>query len=543
MNMFKKEKKSLGEWLVDQGVISSKVWEQAVAQEKRTGEPIRKILISLGAVTEEDMVNFIARQMNVQRVELKNYLIDSKVVDCVPEELARKHLLVPILKIGNSLTCAMVDPLNIFAQDEVRMKTGLTVDPAIATESEVRKALDECYTVRGSMQEVIESLDEQKLGVKEGEDIEIRKLQGIVEEPPVVKLVNMMIMEAVRGKASDIHVEPEEERLCIRFRIDGVLHEKEAPPKHFQSAIISRIKVLADLDIAERRRPQDGRFQIKMEGRRIDIRVSSVPTLYGENVVMRLLDTSAALLGLSQMGFADEMMEKYKKLLKAPHGIILVTGPTGSGKTTTLYASLDMINSPQKNIITIEDPVEYHLAGIRQIQVNPQVELTFANGLRSILRQDPDIIMVGEIRDLETAEIAIQAALTGHLVFSTLHTNDACGAVTRLIDMGVEPFLISSSVIGIVAQRLVRILCHECKSKGCAECFNTGYKGRTGIYELLVPDEEIRVLMAQKASVDEIRKVALKAGMKTLREDGLAKVKKGVTSQEEVFRVTQEEEK
>jgi type IV pilus assembly protein PilB len=440
--MLKKEKKSLGEWLVDQGVISPKVWEQAVAQEKRTGEPIRKILISLGAVTEEDMVNFIARQMNVQRVELKNYLIDSKVVDCVPEALARKHLLVPILKIGNSLTCAMVDPLNIFAQDEVRMKTGLTVDPAIATESEVRKSLDECYTVRGSMQEVIQSLDEQKLGLKEGEDIELKKLQGIVEEPPVVKLVNMTVMEAVRGKASDIHIEPEEERLRIRFRIDGVLHEKEAPPKHFQSAVISRIKVLADLDIAERRRPQDGRFQIKMEGRRIDIRVSCVPTLYGENVVMRLLDAGAALLGLGQMGFSDEMMAKYAKLLQCSHGIILVTGPTGSGKTTTLYASLDMINTSQKNIITIEDPVEYHLSGIRQIQVNPQVDLTFANGLRSILRQDPDIIMVGEIRDLETAEIAVQAALTGHLVFSTLHTNDACGAVTRLTDMGVEPCLI-----------------------------------------------------------------------------------------------------
>lgn len=539
--MAKREKKSLGERLLEQGVISQKQWEEAQAEEKKTGQPLRKVLIELNMITEEDMVSFIAEQMDIPRIELNNYLIDSKIIDLVPEALARKHQLIPILKIGNSLTCAMVDPLNIFALDEVRLKTGLTVEPAVAIESEIRKALDEHYTVKGSMEDVIKSLDEQKLGIKEDGEIELKRLKGIIEEPPVIKLVNMMVMQAVRERASDIHIEPEEETLSIRFRIDGILHEQNSPPKHFQSAIISRIKILANLDIAERRKPQDGRFQMKMENRQIDIRVSCVPTIYGENVVMRLLDTSSVILGLGQLGFSKTILERYKKLLKYSHGIILVTGPTGSGKTTTLYASLNTVNTPEKNIITIEDPVEYRLSGVRQIQVNPKVDLTFANGLRSILRQDPDIIMVGEIRDLETAEIAIQAALTGHLVFATLHTNDAPGAITRLIDMGMEPFLISSSVIGVIAQRLVRIICKECKGKGCNVCLNTGYKGRTGIYELMVNNEEIRRLTTKKSSLDEIRKAALNSGMKTLREDGLEKVKSGVTSQEEVLRAAQEE--
>src|SRR3989338_1881390 len=423
--MTKKEKKTLAEWLQEQGVIGSKVLEEAKAKERETGKSLRKILVESGALTEEDMVNFIARQMNITRIELGNYLIDPKVIDCVHEVLARKHHLIPVLKIGKNVTCAMADPLNIFALDEIRMKTSLTIEPAVATETEIRKALDEYYGVKGTMEEVIHGLDEKKLGIKEGEEVELKRLEGIVEEPPVVRLVNMMVMEAVRESASDIHIEPEEDSLSIRFRVDGVLHKKESPPKHFQSAIISRIKVLANLDIAERRKPQDGRFHMKMENKQIDVRVSCVPSIHGENVVMRLLDTSNVILGLDQLGFSGEMMEKYKKLLQYPHGIILVTGPTGSGKTTTLYTSLNRLNTQDKNIITVEDPVEYRLAGIRQIQVNPKADLTFANGLRAILRQDPDIIMVGEIRDLETAEIAIQAALTGHLVFATLHTNDA----------------------------------------------------------------------------------------------------------------------
>ncbi len=539
--MPRREKKSLGEWLLEQGVITQKIWEDAQAEETKTGRPLRKVLVEKGAISEEDMVSFLARQMDIPRIELSNYLIDTKVIDCVPEVLARKYQLIPILKIGRNVTCAMADPMNIFALDEVRIKTGLTVEPAVSTEAEIKKALDEYYGVRGSMEEVIKGLDEHKLGIKEGEEVELKRLAGIADEPPVVRLVNIMVMEAVRESASDIHVEPQEESLAIRFRIDGVLYEKESPPKHFQSAIISRIKVLANLDIAERRRPQDGRFHMKMENRQIDIRVSCVPTIYGENVVMRLLDTTSAVLGLEQLGFARGILTHYQKLVKQAHGIILVTGPTGSGKTTTLYASLNILNTPEKNIITIEDPVEYRLHGIRQIQVNLQADLTFAKGLRSILRQDPDIIMVGEIRDLETAEIAIQAALTGHLVFATLHTNDAPGAVTRLLDMGIEPYLISSSVIGVIAQRLVRLFCKGCEGKGCKACLNTGYKGRMGIYELMIPNEDIRQLITRKSSAEEIRKAAVKAGMKTLREDGLEKVVQKLTSQEEVLRVTQEE--
>jgi type IV pilus assembly protein PilB len=539
--MVKKEKKSLGELFLEQGVINQKQWDEALAEEKKTGQPLRKVLIKLDIITEEDMVNFIAQQMDIPKIELNNYLIDSNIIDLVPETLARKHQLIPVLKIGKTLTCAMVDPLNIFALDEIRIKTGLNIEPAVATEAEIKKALNEQYTVKGSMEEVIQSLDEEKLGVKEGEEIELKRLQGMVDEPPVIKLVNMMVMEAVHKRASDIHIEPEEEDLKVRFRIDGMLHEQIAPPKHFHSAIISRIKILVNLDIAERRKPQDGRFQMKMENKQIDIRVSSVPTIYGENIVMRLLDASSVVLGLEKTGFSGDTLKRYQNLLKRPNGIILVTGPTGSGKTTTLYTSLSIINSSEKNIVTIEDPVEYRLAGIRQIQVNPQVDLTFANGLRSILRQDPDIIMVGEIRDLETAEIAIQAALTGHLVFATLHTKDAPGAITRLIDMGIEPFLVSSSVIGVVAQRLVRTFCKECKGKGCDICYKTGFKGRTGIYELMVLNEEIRQLCSKKPSLDEIRKAALKEGMESLRNDGLEKVKKGITSKEEVVRVTQEE--
>ena len=539
--MVRKEKKTLAEWLQEQGVISPNVLEEARAKERETGKSLRKILVESGALSEEDMVNFIAQQMGITRIELSNYLIDTKVIDCIPEVLARKYQLIPVLKIGKNVTCAMVDPLNIFALDEVRMKTGFTIDPAVATETEVRKALDEYYGVKGTMEEVIQGLDEKKLGIREGEEIELKRLEGIAEEPPVVRLVNMMVMEAVRENASDIHIEPEEDSLSIRFRVDGILHEKQSPSKHFQSAIISRIKVLANLDIAERRKPQDGRFHMKMENKQIDIRVSCVPIIHGENVVMRLLDSGSVILGLDQLGFSGEMMEKYKKLLQHPHGIILVTGPTGSGKTTTLYTSLNILNTSDKNIITVEDPVEYRLAGVRQIQVNPQADLTFANGLRAILRQDPDIIMVGEIRDLETAEIAIQAALTGHLVFATLHTNDAPGAITRLLDMGLESYLISSSVVGVIAQRLVRVFCKDCKGKGCKVCLNTGYKGRRGIYELMVPDEQIRKLIANKAALDEIRQAVLKTGMKTMREDGLEKVEKGLTSREEVLRVTQEE--
>ncbi|NQU95193.1 MAG: type II secretion system ATPase GspE [Candidatus Omnitrophica bacterium] len=564
--MAKKQKKSLGESLVDEGIITQDQLKQAQAEEKRVGQRLRKVLVKMGLIDEGDLVSFLSDKLGVPRIELGNYLIDAKIIDLVPEALARKHELIPVFKIGDRLTCAMLDPWNIFALDEVRMKTHLTVEPAVATEGEIKKALNQYYSARGNMEDLIKTLDQKDLGLGEGKEIDAKKLQGIVEEPIVIRLVNMIISKAVQERASDIHIEPEESVLKTRYRVDGMLHEAPSPPKHLQSAVISRIKIMADLDIAERRKPQDGRFSIKMEGKQIDVRVSCIPTIYGENVVLRLLDTSSTLISLKDMGFSKEVLEKYEKLVTRPHGIILVTGPTGSGKTTTLYASLDKINTVEKNIITIEDPVEYKLEGIRQTQVNPKVDLTFANGLRSILRQDPDIIMVGEMRDFETAEIAIQAALTGHLVFSTLHTNDAPGAVTRMIDMRVETFLVSSSVIGVLAQRLVRTICLACKEKyqptkeelkdigltgdekidfyrgkGCDKCMKTGYKGRIGIFELMMVDDEIKNLIIAKTTAEEIRKNALSKGMISLQDDGIEKIKQGRTTVEEVLRVTQEE--
>lgn len=565
--MEKKERRSLGESLVEEGIITVEQLKQAQEEEKRSGQCLRNVLVKMGFIAEEDLVTFLSDKLDLPRIELGNYLIDPKIVELVPEALARKYELIPVLKIGNRLTCAMVNPWNIFALDEIRMKTNLTIEPAVATEAEIKKALNEHYGAKGTMEDLIKTIDEKKLGIEAGKEIDAKKLQGIVEEPVVIKLVNLIIMQAIKEGASDIHIEPEEEVLKTRFRVDGMLHEISSPPKHLQSAIISRIKIMANLNIAERRAPQDGRFTVNLEGKQIDVRVSSVPTIYGENVVLRLLDVTSALLGLEQLGFSKEVLDKYNKLITRPHGIILVTGPTGSGKTTTLYASLAKINTPEKNIITIEDPVEYKLAGIRQIQVDTKVNLTFANGLRSILRQDPNIIMVGEMRDFETAEIAIQAALTGHLVFSTLHTNDAPGAITRLIDMGVEPFLASSSVIGVLAQRLVRKICPDCKEeytpteevlkdigflnqkseikfyrgKGCAKCMNTGYKGRISIYELMLPDDKIRNSIVAKAPTDEIRKLARSSGMLTLMEDGIEKIKQDITTVEEVLRVTQEQ--
>lgn len=564
--MPKKERKSLGESLVEEGIITAEQLKEAQAEAMRLGQRLRGVLVKMGFIAEEDLVAFLSDKLGLPRIELDNYLIDPKTVELVPEVLARKYELIPVLKIGNRLTCAMLDPWNVLALDEIRMKTNLTIEPAVATESEIKKALNQYYGARGSMEDLIKSIDAKKLGVEEGREIDTKKLQDIVEEPIVIKLVNLIIMKAVKEEASDIHIEPEEEILRIRFRVDGMLHEVSSPPKYLQSTIISRIKIMASLDIAERRKPQDGRFAIKAEGREIDVRVSCVPTVYGENVVLRLLDTSTALLSLKDIGFSEELFEKYQKLVSRPHGIILVTGPTGCGKTTTLYASLDKINTVEKNIITIEDPVEYKLQGIRQIQINPKVDLTFANGLRSILRQDPDIMMVGEMRDSETAEIAIQAALTGHLVFSTLHTNDAPSAITRMIDMRIEPYLVSSSVIGILAQRLVRTICSECrekykpskealkdiglsgeekidfyKGKGCPKCMHAGYKGRIAIFELMLMDDKIRNLITDKAPLDDIRKQAQSSGMITLKENGVQKIREGLTTLEEVFRVTQEE--
>ncbi len=565
--MPKKERKSLGEAMLEQGLITPEKLKKAREEAERTKESLRHVLVKLGMVEEEDILSFIEEQMGIPRIDFSNYIIDPKVIDLIPESLARKNLLIPIFKIGDTLTIAMVDPMDIFAIDEACLKTGCQVEPVVVGEKDLLKVFDQYYGSRGTMEDIVKSIDKEKFGLKEGEEPELKALAGLVEEAPVVKLVNLIIMEAIKSGASDIHVEPEENALRTRYRVDGVLHEATTPPKHLQSAVISRIKILSGMDIAERRVPQDGRFQLKVEGRQIDCRVSTIPTVYGENVVMRLLDLTNVLLGLKDLGFSAEALKSYEKLIRKPYGIILVTGPTGSGKTTTLYSSLSIINSPEKNIVTIEDPIEYRMEFVRQMQVNPKAGLTFANGLRSILRQDPDIIMVGEIRDLDTAEVAIQSALTGHLVLSTMHTNDAPGAVTRLVDMGLEPFLVASSVTAVLAQRLVRLICKDCKEayvpsdeilrdtglagagdikfyrgKGCDHCMHTGYRGRVGIFELMLPSDDIRALTIAKSSTTEIRKAALNNGMNTMQADGMEKVKSGVTTLEEVLRVTQEEE-
>jgi type IV pilus assembly protein PilB len=531
-------KKPISDLLLEKGLISQIQLDQAKIEQQKTGDSIYRVLPRLGFIAQEKMVDFISDHADIPRVELDNLIIDPKIVQLVPEDLARKHLVMPILKIGNSLTCAMVDVFNIYVQDELASKTGLTIEPAIATEKEIKKSIDRLFVGKEA---VLSHLQETASTSKHGDEIEISTTGDIHDEAPVVTFVNSMISKAVNEGASDIHIEPEEHSLSIRFRIDGVLHEQTSPPKQYQSAIISRIKILSKLDISESRKPQDGRIQMRMDAKRIDFRVSSLPTVYGENIVMRILDTSNIRLGLEQIGFQEPLLSKFKALLERPNGIILVTGPTGSGKTTTLYSAISTINDPQLSIVTIEDPVEYRLPGIRQTQVNMKVDLTFANGLRAILRQDPDIIMIGEIRDTETAQIAIQASLTGHLVLATLHTNNAAGAVTRLLDIGVEPFLLASSIIGVLAQRLVRLTCKDCEGSGCKACSMTGYKGRTSIFELMVLDDKIRSLMLHKASTEEIHRKSLASGMQSLRDNGLDKVAQGLTTQEEVYRVTQEE--
>jgi len=549
--------------LLEKGIITQEQFNVAKDEVAKTGLPIERALEKLGFISEVDIASTVADSLGVPFIDLTDYLIDSEVIKLVPEAVAKKYKAVPLFKIGDSLTVAMVDPEDVLAIDEVRMKSKVgTVEPVLSTEDMIHKVIDQYYGSLGSAAELVKGMTKEKM---ESSAKQAKGLSGIAEEAPVIKLVNLIIMQAVKDKASDIHVEPTEENVLVRYRIDGILHEVQELPKHLQSALASRIKVMAKIDIAETRNPQDGRIQVKMESKNLDLRVSTFPTLHGENIVMRILDKSSVLLGLSDLGLADKELKDFDKMIRHPNGIVLVTGPTGSGKTTTLYAALSTINSMEKNIITIEDPVEYEISLVRQTQINPRAGLTFANGLRSILRQDPDIIMVGEIRDKETADVAIQASLTGHLVFSTLHTNDAPGALTRLIDMGVEPFLVASSVIGILAQRLVRVICPKCKESytpsdellkslglkekielyrgrghNCPQCRGTGFQGRIGIFELLVVNDEIKNMVTAKASANEIRKKAVANGMRVLYEDGIEKIKNGLTTAEEVLRVTEE---
>jgi len=526
-------------------------------------------LVARGLVLREDLARAWSTLMDLPfwpNLEVEG--IDGQVLSQIPIHFARKHMLVPVRLRDQELWVAVADPLVLEALDDLRIRTGWRIQPVLSLESEISRTINRIYHESGdTAEQVLADLEELGSGGRSLADVE--ESEDLLEssaDAPVIKLVNTILSEAVRVRASDIHIEPYQKELKIRYRVDGVLYNSLTPSRNLHSAIVSRIKVMAKMNIAEKRLPQDGRIRLRVADRDFDIRVSTLPTSFGERVVLRLLDKTSVLLGLEEVGLMPDQMELFERLISAPNGIILVTGPTGSGKTTTLYAALNRINSPDKNIITIEDPVEYQLAGIGQIQVNSKIGLTFAKGLRSIVRQDPDVILVGEIRDTETAEISIHAALTGHLVFSTLHTNDAAGAITRLIDMGIEPFLVSSSVNAILAQRLVRMICPKCKEgyrpnartirelgisqeqgdvvlykgRGCEACLQTGFRGRTGIFEFLVMDDALRGLMMQTSDAATLRKAAMERGMRTLREDGLRKIKAGITTVEEVLRVTGE---
>jgi type IV pilus assembly protein PilB len=570
------EKKSFGDFLVGLGVLSADQIKKAFQEQKLKGERLEQTIIRLGYAKEELTLQCLADYFNLPYVDLDTYLIDEKIVKAIPEETARRHTLIPIFKIGNTLTVAMTNPLNLLALDEVRNKVKTDVEIAIGTEKKIKKAIELHYGAAAAVIEsAVQRMAEGSAGGLPQEPTDYRKTYDLVakdlptgpmEDASAARMLDLVMMQAIRDRASDIHFEPDEKALRVRLRIDGFLYESLTLPKPIQPALTSRIKILAEMDIAETRLPQDGNFNVKLERRGFEIRVSTFPTIHGENVVLRILDQTSPLFKLEELGFSEETLNQFKQLVRKTNGIILVTGPTGSGKTTTLYALLNMINSKDKNIITIEDPVEYRLALIRQTQINPKAGITFATGLRSILRQDPDIIMIGEIRDLETSEIAMQAALTGHLVLSTLHTNDAPEAISRLVDIGVEPYLISSCVIGVLAQRLVRAICPDCKvpyqvdpknmsdlgeeatklkepltlyrGKGCKNCKQSGFRGRSGIYELLLVNEEIKKLISERASTQAIREVAKKTGgMVPLRGDGLRKVLKGITTMEEVDRV------
>ncbi len=501
--------------------------------------------------------------MDIPVVDLKSFLIDPEITQLVPEDMVRRHILLPLFRIKNTLTVAIADPYNVPAIDEVERYTQCQVDTVVANREQILEAIDQQFG-HESVADIVKGIDGIDLQTVKEESVDVKEVQKIAEEPPLIRLVNLIVLKAIDQGASDIHIEPSRDRLRVRYRLDGKLQEVQSLPKALQASVAARIKIMSNLDIIERRRPQDGRITVKVRNREVDLRVSTFPANLGETIVIRVLDKDTGLLSLDGLGFPQEALARARALIRRPNGIVLVTGPTGSGKTSTLYAALHEINVPTINIITMEDPVEYQLDGINQGQINPGVGLTFADGLRSILRQDPNVIFVGEIRDLETAEIAVRASLTGHLVFSTLHTNDAPSTVSRLIDIGIQPYLLASSLLGILAQRLVRRVCQECqqpddqamaqakqlglslpsgshfvRGNGCSACHSMGYKGRIGLFELLEITPEIASLIAKRADTDEIRKAAQRAGMKMLRDDGLLKAAAGQTTLEEVLSITQ----
>jgi len=564
----KNQRRYIGEILLDKNQVTEKQLEDALATQRNKGGKLGQVLVEMGALDKEDLYNALSEQLGVRFIrEIKAQDLDPELVRRIPIQFAKNNEFVPLIRKNGVVEIATSDPLNFFALQDVKTILDAELDPVLAPASIIMEAINSVYDrASASAEGVMGDLQSEDLGILAQELEEPEDLLDADDEAPIIRLVNSLLFQAVKERASDIHIEPFEKDLVVRFRIDGVLYEILRPPKRLQSSISSRVKIMGGLNIAEKRLPQDGRIRLKVAGKDIDIRLSTLPTSHGERIVMRILDRATVLMTVEQLGFDRNQLDNFNELINHTHGIILVTGPTGSGKTTTLYAALNQINTPDKNIITIEDPVEYQLPGVSQIQVNSKINLTFANGLRSIVRQDPDVILVGEIRDTETAEIAIQASLTGHLVFSTLHTNDAPSAVTRLVDMGVEPFLISSSLLAAIAQRLVRVLCPNCrqpdtpdpkileglgiadrsehtfyKPAGCPECLSTGFSGRSAVYEILMVNDSIRDLINQNADSNRIKKEARKNGMITLREDAARKTLSAQTSLSEAIRVTQED--
>jgi type IV pilus assembly protein PilB len=566
----------LGDLLVKEKIITPEQLEQATKTQKEQNCRLGSALVKLGFLTDEDVTNFLSRQYGVPAINLSYFEIDPAVVKLIPFETAKRYQILPLSRVGASLTIAMVDPTNVFAMDDIKFMTGFNIEPVVASESSILAGIDKSYgtgTKEEDLETVMQSMSEMSENdielQAEEQEMELSQLEKAADEAPVVKLVNLVLTDAVKRGASDIHIEPYEKEFRVRFRIDGVLQSIMAPPMKLKDAITSRLKIMAKLDISEKRLPQDGRIMLKMNigGRKkqLDFRVSTLPTLWGEKIVLRLLDKENLRLDMTKLGFEPESLVKFEKAILKPYGMVLVTGPTGSGKTNTLYSSIARLNQPDTNIMTAEDPVEFQLGGVNQVQMKEQIGLNFAAALRSFLRQDPNIILVGEIRDFETAEIAIKAALTGHLVLSTLHTNGAPETITRLMNMGIEPFLVATSVHLICAQRLVRRICKDCaevvevpvqtlieegftpeeaktakiqKGKGCAVCNNTGYKGRAGLYEVMEVDDEIKELVLVGASAVELKKKAIENGMVTLRRSGLIKVAQGMTTLEEVARET-----
>jgi type IV pilus assembly protein PilB len=559
----------LGEILVKNSLITREQLTGALQEQKMSGgqSKLGMILIKQGLISEHDLVSFLSRQYGVPTINLNEYEIDPAVVKIIPPEVVQKYNLVPVNRAGSTLIVAVSDPSNLFAIEDIKFMTSYNVEMVVASESDIRGAIDKYYDQSASLADVMDNLDMEDLElVDTAEEVDVSSLEKATEDAPVVKLVNLILMDAIRKKASDIHVEPYEKTFRVRYRIDGVLYEVMKPPMKLKNAITSRIKIMAELDIAERRLPQDGRIKIKLGGGKdMDYRVSCLPTLFGEKIVLRLLDKSNLQTDLTKLGYEPEALAHFKREIHKPFGMVLVTGPTGSGKTVSLYSALTELNKVTENISTAEDPVEFNFAGINQVQMHEDIGLNFAAALRSFLRQDPDIIMIGEIRDFETAEIAVKAALTGHLVLSTLHTNDAPATINRLLNMGIEPFLVASAVNLITAQRLARRVCSECKEKedipvqalidagvppeeapefvcyrgkGCPVCSNTGYKGRVGFYQVMPMLDPIRELILNGANTAEIKRESMRLGIKTMRQSGLTKLKEGVTSLEEVLRVT-----